>query len=333
MSTMPSLGGSSKSRSAAVLIAVLAVGSAVGGGFFIKRLRTPAPPPPAPMVAQPARPEMPAPRQPSPLEKAGLKEVSVVVSGPLETAFVKQLGRPLGLPLTQVVVRSLVWWVEIPGDLRKGDTVDVLFEERPGEEPLVHAVRFKSEKMAKTFRAYRYKPEGARFARDYQPGGDELETRLEDAPLDDYEQVTSLLRDGRGHKGVDFKTPVGSPVKAPFDAVVQRKNWNFKMNGNSLEIKELGGGKTAMFLHLSEVPAGIHVGDKVSRGAVVAMSGNTGHSFAPHLHYQLMSGNTVLDPFAVHKTVRRSLPASSKEAFDGEVKRLDSLIDVALSGS
>ena len=333
MSNMPSLGGSPKSRSAAVALALVVVGGAVGGGFFVKRLRKAPEPAPAPLIAQPARPEAPPPREPSPLEKAGLKEVSVVVSGPLETAFVKQLGRPLGLPLTQVVVRALVWWVEIPGDLRKGDTVDVLFEERPGEEPLVHAVRFKSEKMAKTFRAYRFKPEGAKFARDYHPNGEELELRLDDAPLDDYEQVTSLLRDGRGHKGVDFKTPVGSPVKAPFDGVIARKNWNFKMNGNSLELKELGGGKTAMFLHLSEVPANIHVGDKVSRGTVVASSGNTGHSFAPHLHYQLMSGNTVLDPFSVHKTLRRSLPPSARPAFDGEVHRLDGLIDAVLAGS
>ncbi len=79
--------------------------------------------------------------------------------------------------------------------------------------------------------------------------------RLENSPLDDYEQVTSLLRDGRRHKGVDFKAAVGTPVKAPFTGVVKRKNWNFSSNGNCLELEELGGKRRrALFLHLSELP-------------------------------------------------------------------------------
>ncbi len=98
------------------------------------------------------------------------------------------------------------------------------------------------------------------------------------------------MRDGRGHKGVDFKTPMGSPVKAPFEATVVRKNWNWKGNGNSIELHESGGhGWTVLFLHLSE-PSSLASGAHVSRGEVVGKSGNTGHSFAPHLHYQLMAG-------------------------------------------
>src|SRR5262249_42563811 len=158
-------------------------------------------------------------------------------------------------------------------------------EERAGEEPVVHALRFQSGKLNRTFRAFRYQPAGSRFARLYQADGAEVEARLVDAPLDDYEQITSLLRDGRGHKGVDFKTPAGTPVKAPFDGVVTRRNWNVRLNGNSIEVAEAGGARIAMFLHLSEIPTEIHLGERVKRGQVIALSGNTGHSFAPHLHY------------------------------------------------
>jgi len=161
-----------------------------------------------------------------------------------------------------------------------------------------------------------------------------LELRLQDAPLDDYEQVTSMIRDGRRHKGVDFKTSVGSRVRATFDGVVTRKNWHFRVNGNCLEVTESGGNhRRALFLHLSELPKSLHVGLAVKKGEVIATSGNSGHSFAPHLHYQLMLGEThVLDPFTSHPTYRRSLPATSKAAFDAETRRLDALLAVAVAG-
>ena len=143
------------------------------------------------------------------LEKAGLKRLRVEVNGPLETAVVAAVGPELGPRLVQVLVRSLVWWLAVPNDLRRGDLLEALYEERAGEDPIIHAVRYKSGKNARTYKAYRYKPGDSQWPRFYTPDGAELELRLVHAPLDDYEQVTSLLRDGRGHKGVDFKTPDG----------------------------------------------------------------------------------------------------------------------------
>jgi murein DD-endopeptidase MepM/ murein hydrolase activator NlpD len=216
----------------------------------------------------------------------------------------------------------------VPGDLRSGDVVELLLSEQTGAEPIVHAVRFQSKKLARTFEAYRFQPPGAPFPRTFTRDGQELELRLEQSPLDDYEQVTSLLSDGRGHKGVDFRAPVGTPVKATFDAVIVRKNWNFSANGNCLEMREQGGNRhTAILLHLAELPHDIKVGDHVSRGQVVAKSGNTGHSFAPHLHYQLESSSgALLDPFAAQPTKRRALAAPQRVLFDAEVKRLDGLL-------
>jgi murein DD-endopeptidase len=262
------------------------------------------------------------------LEKAGYKRLRVEVNGPLETAVVAVVGPELGPRLVQVLVRSLVWWLAVPADLRRGDLLEALYEERAGEDPIIHAVRYRSGKGARTFKAYRFKAAESQWPRFYTPDGAELELRLAHAPLEDYEQVTSLLRDGRGHKGVDFKTPQGSAVHSPFDAVVVRKNWNWKGNGNSIELRESGGhGWTVLFLHLSEPPA-LASGAHVSRGEVVGKSGNTGHSFAPHLHYQLMAGEKILDPFTVQETSRKKLPEKEKAAFATEMTRLDHLLDL-----
>ncbi|HEX4803489.1 MAG TPA: M23 family metallopeptidase, partial [Myxococcaceae bacterium] len=289
-----------------------------------------------PAVAAPASPA-PAPSVPTPaeiLKKNGVRFISVTIDGPLERSLVAATGRELGQVLAQVVTRTLVWWISVPAELRKGDKLEVLFEERSSEEPIVHAVRLTSARAAKSFRAYRFKPAGATFARFYQPEGSEVELRLKDAPLDDYEQVTSHVKDGRRHKGVDFKTPLGSKVKATFDGAISRRNWHFRANGNCLEITEAGGAhRKALFLHLSELPKAAQVGTRVTKGEVIAASGNSGHSFAPHLHYQLMNGERVMDPFTTEPTYRRSIRAEDKAALDAEITRLDGLMTVALAGN
>lgn len=260
---------------------------------------------------------------------AGLKSFSARINGPLESTVVAAVGKATGAPLTQVINRTLVWWLKVPGDLVKGDELSVVYEERERGEPVVHAVRFNSGKLGKTLEAYRFKPDADAFARAYTPDGAELEQRLVDGPLDDWEQITSLLKDGRRHQGVDFKTPVGTPVKATFDGTVARKSWAFRRNGNSLEIVENGGkARHALYLHLSEISKTVAVGQRVKRGQVIAQSGNTGHSFAPHLHYQMTdSGGRVIDPFDSHQTTRRSLDPKAKGKLDAAVARLRQLLD------
>ncbi|MBS1149210.1 MAG: peptidase [Myxococcaceae bacterium] len=346
---MPTLGAQpKKSPVPGVVITALVVGAVAGGFYWWKNRAAEAPPAaaavaaiaaaPAPgpvavaegTVAQAPSVPVAAPAEAKPAAKAedsGLKSFRAEIHGPLEQAVVTAVGKGVGQPLTQVVNRSLVWWMKVPGDLLKGDELQVVYEERANAEPLVHAVRFTSKKFGKTFEAYRFKAKDEVFPRFYEPSGDELEQRLVDGPLDSWEQVTSLLKDGRKHKGVDFKTSVGSEVKATFDGTIVSKNWNFRGNGNSLKVEESGGkGRTALFLHLSELPKSVIAGQKVKKGEVIARSGNSGHSFAPHLHYQLMQGEKVIDPFESHKTIKKSIEPAEKVKLDAEVSRLKGLI-------
>ncbi|NMO22518.1 M23 family metallopeptidase [Pyxidicoccus fallax] len=338
---LPTLGAPPKRSAFGPVVAVsLILGGAAGGVWWWKqRMATatqetaqaaPAAVDAGAVAAAPVAPPAPV----DPVKAAGLERVSVRIDGPLETALNGAAGPDIGPALAQVVTRTLVWWVEVPGEILRGDTLDVLFQRRENEEPLVHAVRFNSGKLGKTMSAYRYQAEGEANARYYLSSGDELELRLEKSPIDDYEQVTSLLRDGRRHKGVDFRTPVGTPIKAPFNGVVKRKNWNFGSNGNCLELVETGGrGRRALFLHLDAVDKNIKPGTRFTTGQVIGASGNTGRSFAPHLHYQLMTqDDRVLDPFDQHKTYRRSLSTANKSLFEAEVQRLNGLLGTSVAG-
>jgi murein DD-endopeptidase MepM/ murein hydrolase activator NlpD len=338
MTEMPRLGRRPRRPLRPLFVLLLLGLMATAGVWYLRRgARPPAGPTSAPLpVADAAPPAAPpvvaADAGPPPslaeeeLAKAGLKRLRIEVRGSLEPAVIEATGAAEGPALAQVLVRPLVWWLSVPGDLYKGDRLEALYQSRP-EGPVLVALRYRSNKLGQLLRTYRYKAAADAWPRLFTPDGSELEQRLKDAPIDDYEQVTSLLRDGRGHRGVDFKAPAGTPIKAPFDALVVRRNWNWKSNGNCLELRERGGRRTAIFLHLAEPPA-VPNGARVARGEVVAKAGNTGHSFAPHVHYQLMAGDKVLDPFAVQETYRRSLAQPDAALFAAEVSRLDRLLDL-----
>jgi len=342
---MPVLGQPARRKSSG-LGWVLFLGLAVAaGGYLWHQRHPPAAPPvaqvpvvaPAPVITAPGSTAVPGVAQapvPPPVQ-TGPRFLSVRIDGPVEAALVAGAGTDTGPALTQVVKRVLVWWIAVPADLRKGDLLEVVYEPQPGQEPLVSSVRLQSAKAGRTFEAYRFKPAGAQFARFYDAEGGDLELRLDPSPLDSWEQITSLLKDGRKHKGVDFKTPVGTPVKATFDGTITRKNWFFRGNGNSLEVTQAGSPHMkAIFLHLSELPRTLTVGTKVKAGEVIAHSGNSGHSFAPHLHYQLMSpSDRVLDPFDVQATKKVNLAAVDRPALTEQVARWRSMMTTRVAAS
>ncbi len=278
----------------------------------------------------------------------GPRHIQATLQGSLEESIAHALpesDKAIASELTQVVNRLLVWYLQVARDGRRGDKIEVVYRmpdlnapvplgQFPSREPIVDALRYSAQKLGRVITAYRYKADGAPFARYYQEDGQEVEERLVDSPIASYEQVTSLLRDGRRHKGVDFKTPVGTPVVAPFDGTVERRNWHFSANGNCLELVDAKSGRHAIFLHLEAVPKEMSQGRKVKKGEQIALSGNTGHSTAPHLHYQLEAGDgRILDPFTIHATKRIALEGAAKDGFLKEKARLDPLLSGATASA
>lgn len=98
-----------------------------------------------------------------------------------------------------------------------------------------------------------------------------------------------------GHNGLDFGVVVGTPIKSTMDGKVTYAGWNDQGYGN-LVIVENGPYRT-YFGHLSSIP--VAVGDSVSAGTTIGLSGNTGHSTGPHLHYEIRKNNIPIDPTSV----------------------------------
>ena len=253
------------------------------------------------------------------------KYLRVSIERSLEATFVQATERFLGQQLAQITKRVLIWWIDVRRELHPGDVVEIVYEEREDQEPLLHALWFTSAKLGGTRAAVRYRAEESRFARWYDERGREIEKRLKHSPIADYEQITSLISDGRRHRGVDFKAPIGEPIVAPFAGKVVRKNWSRRRNGTCLQIVDRSGRTTAYFLHLSRIKRGLGPGARVKRGQLLAWSGNTGRSSAPHLHYQLERNERVIDPFRFHATWRKSLSAKERAKALTRLARLGEL--------
>ena len=98
-----------------------------------------------------------------------------------------------------------------------------------------------------------------------------------------------------GHNGLDFGIVVGTPVETTMDGEVVYAGWNNQGYGN-LVIVQNGDYKT-YYAHLSSIP--VSVGDSVAAGSTIGLSGNTGNSTGPHLHYEIRQNNVPIDPTAM----------------------------------
>lgn len=97
-----------------------------------------------------------------------------------------------------------------------------------------------------------------------------------------------------GHIGLDIAVPTGTPVKTTMDGKVIHAGWNTQGYGN-LVIVENGAYKT-YYAHLSSIP--VEVGDTVNAGTTIGISGNTGNSTGPHLHYEIRKNGVAINPTA-----------------------------------
>lgn len=118
-------------------------------------------------------------------------------------------------------------------------------------------------------------------------------------PLRDAFRYTSGFgaRWGRRHEGVDMATPVGTPVYATADGVI---NFAGRQGayGNLIKIDHELGTETR-FGHLSRIR--VKAGQRVSQGDLIGDSGNTGRSTGPHLHYEVRMKGRAMDPMTFIK--------------------------------
>jgi murein DD-endopeptidase MepM/ murein hydrolase activator NlpD len=119
------------------------------------------------------------------------------------------------------------------------------------------------------------------------------------------------------HRGLDLHAPMGTPVQAVNDgiAVLSGEQWTA---GQTICIDH-GGGIFSKYAHLSEKR--VSKGEKVTRGQVIALSGNSGgQKPPPHLHLDIIINGTHVDPKDFMRTAEQlvQVEAAGKHLLPGE---------------
>lgn len=94
------------------------------------------------------------------------------------------------------------------------------------------------------------------------------------------------------HKGVDWATPTGTSVYASCGGTVAKAGWGSGY-GYVVYINHEDGRQTR-YAHLSKVL--VSAGDTVRQGDKIALSGNTGVSTGPHLHFEILINGSQVNP-------------------------------------
>ena len=95
------------------------------------------------------------------------------------------------------------------------------------------------------------------------------------------------------HHGIDYLVPEGTPVFATADGRVDNLSEKNSTSGKAITVDHGNGYKTT-YSHLLDIR--VSEGQRVKRGDIIALSGNSGLSFAPHLHYEVSLKGTRVDP-------------------------------------
>lgn len=101
------------------------------------------------------------------------------------------------------------------------------------------------------------------------------------------------VRNGGKHDGIDIKAKEGTPVKAAEDGKVVYVNSSMRGYGNIVIIMHKDDYYT-VYAHNKENL--VRMGDKVSKGDVVASLGSTGNASTEHLHFEVRHGKSVRNP-------------------------------------
>ncbi|EWH01365.1 peptidase M23 [Halomonas sp. BC04] len=259
------------------------------------------------------------------IERAG-EATQRLFAGSVSGSFARS-AQATGLSSTEVaqISRLLEKKLDFRRDTRRGDEFQVLME-----SDIIDGASFDSRILAIQYEGARMDLTLVRNSADnnyYTPDGQSLDPAFSRYPFEGSYRMSSGFNPRRTHpvtgrvsphRGTDWAMPVGTPIQAPADGRVEKVG-NHPVAGRYLVVRHDNGYRTR-YLHLSR-PL-VSRGDRVSMGERIALSGNTGRSTGPHLHYEVIVNNNAVDAMKVELPESQSLDGERLMAFQQEAEPL-----------
>ncbi|HGO5822431.1 TPA: murein DD-endopeptidase MepM [Mannheimia haemolytica] len=250
-----------------------------------------------------------------------------VVRGTIQNSFASSL-KAVGLSDRQINQLAVGLQSQIAtNNLKKGDKFAILIKREYvdgkvtdlGNVEGIHVINSKKS-------YYAIQADNGRY---YSKHGETLSGGFARHPLLFTARVTSSFNPQRKHpitgrisphKGVDYGVPVGTPIIAPSDGTVEHVAFQARGAGRYIKIKH--GHITTVYMHLSKTL--VKPGQSVKKGERIALSGNTGGSTGPHLHYEFHINGRPVNPITVKLPGSGSGMASKeRQAFLNKAKNVE----------
>ncbi|OCH16949.1 peptidase M23 [Aliivibrio sp. 1S165] len=211
------------------------------------------------------------------------------------------------------------WDIDFALDIREGDNFKVLYEEKYIEGEYAgkgNIIAASFTNRGDTFTAIRNDKNG----NFYEPNGRAMKKAFLRSPIN-FRYVSSNFNPRRlhpvtgqrkAHRGTDYVAPVGTPIWAAGDGVVDKAGYN-QFNGNYVFIRH---SNTYITKYLHMTKRYVKTGQRVKQGDTVGTLGGTGRVTGPHLHYEFLVNGVHKDARTVSLPQSKSLTGNDKKEFE-----------------
>ena len=210
--------------------------------------------------------------------------------------------------------------IDFASDLRKGDRFRVVYESDWQEGEMLRSGRVIAAEFVndgKLHQAIWYAHAG-NDGGYYDPQGNALKKAFLKSPLP-FSRVTSgfamrvhpVSGQWKQHKGIDFGAPVGTPIRATGDGVVEFAGVAGGY-GNMVVVRH-GPVYSTAYAHMSRIAA--RRGMRVAQGDLIGFVGTSGWSTGPHLHYEFRVNNDARDPNSIAVPHAQALAGADLQHF------------------
>lgn len=244
-----------------------------------------------------------------------------------------QAGADSGIPSTMLneIINAYSYDVDFQRDIKKGDSIDVLFERMETDSGAVAAngnLVFAELALGdRTLKIYRYtdKDGNADF---YNEKGESVRKALLRTPISGARVTSGYgLREHpisgytKMHRGVDFGAPIGTPIYAAGDGIVAAASRRSGY-GNYIKLKHNDRYASA-YAHLSRFAGGISIGKPVKQGQIIGYVGMTGATTGPHLHYEILANNEQVNPANIKFKTGNVLHGKELTSFRNNISKIE----------
>lgn len=187
------------------------------------------------------------------------------------------------------------------------------------------------------YKIYKYSPTGQKQNYDFfSNDGQSIKATLLKTPVKvirissnfGYRSKHPIHGYGAMHKGVDFSAPVGTPIYAAGDGVVEFLGW---MSGYGRRVViNHGNGLSTVYAHASKFANNLKKGSRVRQGDTIAFVGTSGDTTGAHLHYEVRVHGKPINPnkFKSTPAIQLSgLELAKFNKFKKQVSRLEAKLD------